>query len=468
EGSPYNPLGAQVPVLGSGRYGTTSREHAASFGPTITEHTARLSNPLVIASDAEWRALTRDAGWQYPNPFGLPPEQVTADIARLRSLIESRGHDGVIVRVPDDERVGKALQKVFGESQVVEFTPRLDRPDPNQSSLFAAEPADAYSHLGQSGEDAYADLGQPDTRGIHEARDLFGNEEPEPAAAAQGALFGNDAGRAESRSLAQTEAAYRAELPKLRTLFEHTVDPTEHAQLGARIADMERLLNRGAGIGAKELRASIAAGQRPSLTADGEPGSGWAQLVDRGPEPERMTPEPTTPDEAAVRVSRFGDALRRMFAPETRTLSSGVTARVIREHAAQMARQLEMAREATRDLAKTFDAMPEVARLDFMDRIETGQPQPTLPLQQAATLFRQLLDGKRDEIRALGTGKLDHYLRDYFPHLWEDPNKAEGAIARLMSKRSLTGPGTFLKHREIPTIREGVEAGLTPVSTNPV
>src|SRR6185312_3076360 len=144
EGSPYNPLGAQVPVLGSGRYGTTSREYAASFGPTITEHTARLSNPLVIASDAEWRALTRDAGWQYPNPFGLPPERVTADIARLRSLIESRGHDGVIVRVPDDERVGKALQKVFGESQVVEFAPRLDRPDPNQSSLFAAEPADAY------------------------------------------------------------------------------------------------------------------------------------------------------------------------------------------------------------------------------------------------------------------------------------------------------------------------------------
>src|SRR6185312_5724585 len=211
-----------------------------------------------------------------------------------------------------------------------------DSVDPAQSGFFASEPIEAYSHLGRSAEpngyehlgrhadeDAYADLGQPDTRGIHEARDLFGNEEPEPAAAAQGAFFGNEAGRAESRSLAQTEAAYRAELPKLRTLFEHTIDPTERAQLGARIADMERLLNRGAGIGAKELRASIAAGQRPSLTADGEPGSGWAQLVDRGPEPERMTPEPTTPDEAAVRVNRFGDALRRMFAPETRTLSSG-------------------------------------------------------------------------------------------------------------------------------------------------
>src|SRR6185312_671745 len=117
ETSPYNALGAQVPILGRGRYGTTSRDYAATFGPTITEHAAELSNPLVITSDADWRALTRDAGWQYPNPFGLPPEQAAADIARLRSLIGSRGHDGVIVRVPDDERVGKTLQKVFGESQ---------------------------------------------------------------------------------------------------------------------------------------------------------------------------------------------------------------------------------------------------------------------------------------------------------------------------------------------------------------
>ncbi|HEX6814294.1 MAG TPA: diguanylate cyclase, partial [Gemmatimonadaceae bacterium] len=425
ETSPYNALGAQVPILGSGRYGTRSQEYARTFGPTITEHSAKLSNPLVITSDAEWRRLTSDAGWQYPNPFGSPPDQVEGDIARLRSLIESRGHDGVIVRVPADERVGKTLQKVFGESQVVEFAPRSTEADP-------------YTELGRAqGEDAYADLGQAEEPGLFEARDLFGNEEPEPAEAAQGALFGDAAGRAESRSLAQTEAAYRAELPKLRTLFERTTDPTQRAQLAARIADMERLVNRGGGIGADELRARIAAGQHPSLTADGEPAGGWAQLADRGPEPERTSTEPQTPDEAAVRVTRLGDTLRRMFAPETRTPAAGITARVIREHAAQMARQLEMAREATRDLAKTFDAMPEAARLDFMDRIETGQPQPTLTLQQAATLFRQLLDGKRDEIRALGTGKLDHYLRDYFPHLWQDPTKAEGVIARLMSKRSL-------------------------------
>lgn len=361
-----------------------------------------------------------------------------------------------------------------------------DSIDPAQSGLFAAETADDYAHLGQDNEpnpyeqlgheadaDAYTDLGQPDHPRIHEARDLFGNEEPEPAESAQPSLFGAKEGTAESRSLAQTEAAYRAELPKLRAMFERSIDPAARAQLGARIADMERLINRASGISADELRARIVAGQLPALTADGEaagPGepNRWAQAVDRGPEPERTAAAPVTADEAAVRVNRFGDALRRMFAPETRTKASAITARVIREHAAEMARQLEMAREATRDLAKTFDAMPEAARLDFMDRIETGQPQPSAPLQQAAALFRQLLDGKRDEIRALGTGKLDHYIADYFPHLWEDPNKAQGVIARLMSKRSLTGPGTFLKHRDIPTIREGIEAGLRPVSTNPV
>lgn len=121
--SPYNPLGAQVPVLGAGRYGTTSREYAQLFGPRLTEHEAELRNPLVIDSDQQWRALTKRAGWQYPNPFGRDPKLVEQDVARLRQTIEADGHDGVVVRIPADERYGKTLDTVFGADQVVEFHP---------------------------------------------------------------------------------------------------------------------------------------------------------------------------------------------------------------------------------------------------------------------------------------------------------------------------------------------------------
>ena len=123
EASPYNPLGAQVPILGKGRYGTTDRSYAETFGPHITTHTAELSNPLVIDSDQQWRALTQRAGWEFPNPFGLDPKVVEAGITRLRQQIEAAGYDGVVVRIPADERTGKTLGNVFGADQVVEFKP---------------------------------------------------------------------------------------------------------------------------------------------------------------------------------------------------------------------------------------------------------------------------------------------------------------------------------------------------------
>jgi N12 class adenine-specific DNA methylase len=142
--SPYNPLGAQVPILGEGRYGTTDREYAQHFGPTITEHVTDLANPLVIDSDAQWRALTAAAGWKHPNPFGQHPDAVTGDIARLRARIERMGHDGVVVRIPPDEATGKTLSKVFGADQVLEFKPSAPAPAPASEEVAApAAPAQA-------------------------------------------------------------------------------------------------------------------------------------------------------------------------------------------------------------------------------------------------------------------------------------------------------------------------------------
>jgi hypothetical protein len=131
--SPYNPLGAQVPILGAGRYGTTERSYAEHFGPNVTEHEASLNNPLVIDSDQQWRELTSAAGWQYANPSTANADQTKADIDRLRRHIESLGHDGVVVRIPKfgknqvDERTGKTLDRVFGADQVIEFAPAPEK-----------------------------------------------------------------------------------------------------------------------------------------------------------------------------------------------------------------------------------------------------------------------------------------------------------------------------------------------------
>jgi hypothetical protein len=82
--------------------------------------------------------------------------------------------------------------------------------------------------------------------------------------------------------------------------------------------------------------------------------------------------------------------------------------------------------------------------------------------------MRQLLDGARDEIRALGTGKLESWIENYFPHIWADPAAAKLAVGRILGKRPLEGPKSFLKKRTIPTTKEGIAHGLDPVTDNPI
>ncbi len=121
--SPYNELGAQVPILGQARYTTPSREYAEYFGSNVTEVDVRLENPLVIRTDAEWRELTNQAGWAFPNPFGQDPAKTEADIQALRGMLEADGYDGVIVDPSPRGDEARTLTKVFGDAQAIEFNP---------------------------------------------------------------------------------------------------------------------------------------------------------------------------------------------------------------------------------------------------------------------------------------------------------------------------------------------------------
>ena len=121
--------GAALPILGEGRYYSFTREEAQEFGPEIEERELDLQNPLVIKSDDQWRALTKEAGWPFPNPFGLSEAEVAKHTAGLKDLLQKRGHDGVVVTW-DNEAVGdfdsqgapiKTLRKVFGTPQVVDY-----------------------------------------------------------------------------------------------------------------------------------------------------------------------------------------------------------------------------------------------------------------------------------------------------------------------------------------------------------
>ena len=118
------------PILGPGRYTAFNEELARHFGPNVRKLHVELRNPLVVDSDAQWKKLARDAGWEFPNPTRFTPgsEAVTRrEIAAMRKMLEARGYDGVVVRLAHGSRMDdtKTLSNVFGDDQVIEFHPPM-------------------------------------------------------------------------------------------------------------------------------------------------------------------------------------------------------------------------------------------------------------------------------------------------------------------------------------------------------
>lgn len=116
-----------------------------------------------------------------------------------------------------------------------------DSPDPKQSGLFS-----------------------PVRRPAAAARPAL-ELRPEAEGPAQQSMFGERAGTAATRSLAEMEAAARSELPRLRDELRLTKDPQRRATLAAQIAQIEKLVNRERAITPGEM-ATEAAARAPEPT----------------------------------------------------------------------------------------------------------------------------------------------------------------------------------------------------------
>ena len=171
------------------------------------------------------------------------------------------------------------------------------------------------------------------------------------------------------------------------------------------------------------------------------------------------------------------DEVKQTIAPQERLgpgeeagdlTKAKVTAGSLREHGAELAQRTDRATAALEDASKQLMKLSPEERLDFIDRVEKGEDQPTEELQAAHHGMREILDTKRQEIQDLGTGKLEHFIEDYFPHIWKDPEEAANAFKQAVGRAPLQGSKAFLKQRTIPTTKEGIALGLEPVSRNPV
>lgn len=179
----------------------------------------------------------------------------------------------------------------------------------------------------------------------------------------------------------------------------------------------------------------------------------------------------------AMHTQAIGDAWKSIFAPASRSPEAAQAAGILRATTGESAARYEQAAFKLDEFRRTIDPLPDAEKFAFIDAIEHGGAQPTPEFQAPADAIRATLDEHREAIRGLGTGKLEHFIKDYFPHIWEDPDRAATAFeasageqAKIAAggKRPMEGSKAFLKERTIPTTAEGLALGLKPVSTNPV
>ncbi len=167
-------------------------------------------------------------------------------------------------------------------------------------------------------------------------------------------------------------------------------------------------------------------------------------------------------------IRETSDDILKILAPTLRSPQAQQASLILRNRIAELARKSDQAQAALRTASRYFAKQPAGENFDFIDRMESGTPQKNANLNQIASTLRALLDSKRADVQALGTGKLQNFYENYFPHIWKRPERAKSVFDSFFGKRPLEGGKSFLKQRTLPTIADGRAVGLEPVTDNPV
>lgn len=172
--------------------------------------------------------------------------------------------------------------------------------------------------------------------------------------------------------------------------------------------------------------------------------------------------------EEAMAVAK---AIKNILSPSSTELGK-VAAGALRKATGTAARTTEQTRAALIPYDQAVQSMVPEQRLDLLGYMEgrsqgaqfpeTIQGPAREPLKNFTDEFRRQMDLRRDRIQSLGIEA--GVIEDYVTHFWKDRNAARSFVNSWLAKQ---GSGKSLKARTIPTIEEGIRAGLQPVTDNP-
>lgn len=150
--------------------------------------------------------------------------------------------------------------------------------------------------------------------------------------------------------------------------------------------------------------------------------------------------------------------------PMDKSTASKLTAQELRKNIGEMVRSHDRFESGMRNASKIFEKASKESIIESYTKAEKGEKQSNPELQDIYDVLKKTMLDKAEEVRALGTGKLEDLIENYMPHVWAKP----GAASKFFSKKPFEGPKAFLKKRIIGDFSEGIKAGLEPVSWNPV
>jgi len=156
-------------------------------------------------------------------------------------------------------------------------------------------------------------------------------------------------------------------------------------------------------------------------------------------------------------------SIYRHMAPEYLSDAASEAGVYLRKRLGELARDRDLNSGFFRGVTKSLDKMSEAERMTFISNMEKGVAQATPALDETAAAFRKGLTEKWREVQAVDPESADRFIEHYFPHIWKDPEQA----ARVYGRGSLGGQAGFRQTRTIPTVEQGLNAGLTLKDTNP-
>lgn len=253
----------------------------------------------------------------------------------------------------------------------------------------------------------------------------------------------------------------------------------DRAHLRALREQLAEAEESGAGARVTELREQIEAleAEAEAKTARAAPTGQAMAAVTEGPFRETALPEPTEPAspaevrEEAKALCGAVDEFNRILRPARRSkLTRQATLVFQRFMIGQPQLRYNRMDRALGKFRRMFWGKSKEEVLAFWDAIETGQTEG-LPAKQRvlAEALRKRNDQLFRDITSYPEAETLNYIVNHYPHSFKDPDKARDALARILGRRPMEGPKSFLKKRTRHTMREAIEeGGLEPLTWNPV